>query len=215
MAARDIEPENARSPATRRGTATRDRIVGATVACLVRFGFAATTVETVMAESGVSRGSVLHQFPTRIDLLIAVAEHAMARVIDHARELADVIPDPVERLAGYAEIVWKSHASAEGLALTEILQASRWNGELADGIRPLARRIEVQVRDELVMLATDAGVSAPERLVARGWMLIASTRGLLIELGVEANRPMIEAAVGEMLESHRRYCARITSGEDD
>ncbi|MGJ3627383.1 TetR/AcrR family transcriptional regulator [Sphingomonas sp. MMS24-JH45] len=108
---------------TEKGLATRNRILDATVACIVRSGFAATTIETVMAEAGLSRGSAPHQFPTRLDLAVATAERSMRRVMEAARERAEAIPDRFERLAGYAQIGWEMHSLPDGLALTDILQA--------------------------------------------------------------------------------------------
>ena len=67
---------------TRRGADAREKILDATIKCIVRAGFTATTVEHVMAEAGLSRGSVLHQFPNRVTLMVATAERAMRRVID-------------------------------------------------------------------------------------------------------------------------------------
>ena len=110
---------------TDKGAATRERILAATVERIVESGFAAMTIESVMAKAGLSRGSVLHQFPTRLDLAIATAQRTMRAVMDAARERANAIDDPFERLAGYAQIVWDTHSTPEGLALTDILNLSR------------------------------------------------------------------------------------------
>ena len=58
---------------TKRGIDTRERILDATIKCIVRVGFTATTIEHVMLEAGLSRGSVLHQFPNRVALMVAAA----------------------------------------------------------------------------------------------------------------------------------------------
>lgn len=207
VAAADKEPGR---PAARRltekGIAARNRILDATVACIVRSGFAATTIETVMAEAGLSRGSVLHQFPTRLDLTIATAERSMRRVMEAARDRAATIDDPFERLAGYAQIVWDTHSQPDGLAVTDILQAARWDGDLLRGIQPVAAEIETEVEQELIALATAGGLADPAAMVARGWMLVATARGLIMEYGLNHDRRMILAAIEEMKSSHRRYC---------
>jgi AcrR family transcriptional regulator len=191
---------------TRRGADTRDKILEATISCLERSGFAAMTVENVMAEAGISRGSVLHQFPNRIALAINTAERAMQTVVDEARARAMRIEDPFARLADYAQIVWDTHSMREGLALTEILQAARWDSELAAGIRPFTQKAEDEVAVELVELARAAGLAEPGIMIARGWLLVASARGLIIESRLGYHRPMIAEAVEEMKRSHRRFC---------
>ncbi|WP_199554221.1 TetR/AcrR family transcriptional regulator [Sandaracinobacteroides hominis] len=194
---------------TRRGADTRERILEATVTCIVRRGFAAMTVENVMAESGISRGSVLHQFPNRIALAEATFRRTLETVIRDGRRLALAIDDPFERLAGYSQIVWDSHSTPDGLALSEILQAARWDRELAAAIEPVTRLAEQEVAVELTELAVRAGISEPEAMIARGWLLVASARGLILEGGLHADRPVILAAVAEMQRSHRRFCERM------
>lgn len=169
-----------------------------------------------MAESGISRGSILHQFPNRLALAIETMALAMRSVVEQAHDRASRIDDPFERLAGYADIVWETHSSAEGLALTDILQAARWDSELASGIHQNTRNAEEQIARELEDMARDAGFREPMAMVARGWLLMASARGLIIESRLGYDRPMIRSAVEEMKHSHRRFCtAMATSGEAD
>ncbi len=52
---------------------------------IVESGFAAMTIESVMARAALSRGSVLHQFPTRLDLAITTADRTMHAVMEAAR----------------------------------------------------------------------------------------------------------------------------------
>jgi len=54
----------------------RERLVLAAVACLAEQGYAATTTQLVTDRAGVSRGAILHHFPTKADLMVAVAEYA-------------------------------------------------------------------------------------------------------------------------------------------
>ena len=194
---------------TRRGADTRDKILDATIRCIVRAGFTATTIEHVMAESALSRGSVLHQFPNRNALMVATAERAMQCVIASARAMAGAIDDPFERLSDYARISWESHSSPEGLALTDILSAARWDADLMAGLQPITSQVESDIHDEFIKLATDAGFSDAEMLVPHGWLLIASVRGLIIEHSLNPERPMILAAIDRLSERHRRFCNNL------
>ena len=205
-----VEPRERRL--TRRGADTRARILDATITCIVRSGFAAMTVENVMAESGISRGSVLHQFPNRIALAEAAFRRTLEAVIRYGRRRALTNADPFERLAGYSDIVWEGHSSPDGLALTEILQAARWDRELAAAVEPITRAAETEVAAELVELAQRAGIAEPEVMIARGWLLVASARGLIIESGLHLDRPVIVAAVEEMKRSHRSFCEQMRLG---
>src|SRR3954451_22305274 len=54
---------------------TRARLLEAALACLAEEGYAATTTARIQARSGVSRGSLLHQFPSKDHLLLAAVQH--------------------------------------------------------------------------------------------------------------------------------------------
>ena len=200
---------------TRRGVDAREKILDATIKCIVRAGFTATTIEHVMAEAGLSRGSVLHQFPNRIALMVAAAERAMRRVMDSARMMAEAIDDPFERLSDYARISWETHSQPEGLALTDILLAARWDSELIAGLQPVASQVEQEIHDEFIKLASEAGFDDAEALVPHGWLLIASVRGLIIEHSLGYERPMIVAAIDRMMERHRRFCVNLAARNRD
>ena len=77
------QPPAASLPVQQRAWDTRSRILEAAVTCLAEEGYAAATISRVQSRSGVSRGSILHQFPSRDDLLIAAVQHlATARTAD-------------------------------------------------------------------------------------------------------------------------------------
>ncbi|KQZ65013.1 hypothetical protein ASD67_11500 [Sphingopyxis sp. Root1497] len=196
---------------TQRGVDAREKILDATIKCIVRSGVTATTIEHVMAEAQLSRGSVLHQFPNRVALMVATAERAMRRVMDSAGVMAAEIEDPFERLSDYARISWETHSAPEGLALTDILLAARWDAELIAGLQPVASQVEQEIHDEFIKLASEAGFDDAEVLVPHGWLLIASVRGLIIEHSLGYERPMIIAAIDRMMERHRRFCINLAA----
>jgi AcrR family transcriptional regulator len=66
-----------------RTDATRALILTAAVECLVADGYERTTTVSVQARAGVSRGRLLHQFPSRSALLVAAAQYlASAHMAD-------------------------------------------------------------------------------------------------------------------------------------
>ncbi len=62
-------------PKQDRSRATRERLLEAAVASLAECGWARTTVATVAARAGVSRGAAQHHFPTRGDLVTAAIRY--------------------------------------------------------------------------------------------------------------------------------------------
>ncbi|MFE5586372.1 TetR/AcrR family transcriptional regulator [Kitasatospora sp. NPDC056531] len=70
-------------PLTRKGTATRQRIVEGAADQIREQGVFAVRLEDVMARTATSKSQLFHYFPGGKDeLLLAVARHEAARVID-------------------------------------------------------------------------------------------------------------------------------------
>lgn len=55
-----------------RRAATQAILREATLKCLARDGYAHTSISSIIAEAGVSRGALLHHFPTKNELIAAV-----------------------------------------------------------------------------------------------------------------------------------------------
>src|SRR5262249_49169461 len=84
MTAARIVP--ARTPQQRRSRATQQRLLEATVECLVEHGWSGATTTVIAERAGVSRGAQLHHYPTRAALVLAAVGHLADR---RARELRD------------------------------------------------------------------------------------------------------------------------------
>lgn len=64
---------------------TRQRLLDATIDCLVEHGFAGTTTQRVQERAGVSRGALLHHFASKADLLAAATHHVAELRLAHIR----------------------------------------------------------------------------------------------------------------------------------
>ena len=89
----------------RRQESTRSRILDAAVECLIEAGVAGTTTLAVQHRADVSRGALLHHFPTHAVLLAASVAELVRRneqAVSQGREFggpADTLGSAVEALA--------------------------------------------------------------------------------------------------------------------
>lgn len=67
---------------TRKGQATRDRIVAAAARLMLEQGVARTTIEDLQAAAGVSPSQLYHYFPGKDALVSAVIDHQAAQALD-------------------------------------------------------------------------------------------------------------------------------------
>lgn len=151
-----------RGPNAERRAATRAKIMEAAVRCLAEFGYAATSTPLVARLAKVSRGSLLHQFPTKVDLILAVAEHAAtargAKVFEELRPY----PDGPDRFLHGVDAVWASLHTPAAIALMEVTIAARSDPELAERYPRFADDIEDRLHRARIRMADNLG--APERL---------------------------------------------------
>ncbi|MGW4032100.1 TetR/AcrR family transcriptional regulator [Streptomyces sp. NPDC004838] len=159
--------------------ATRRRIVEAAVESLIEAGYAASTTLEVQRRAGVSRGALLHHFPSRQELFGAAITELVARNEAAVWEqLADAPPglDPLSRA------LWVLRASntrpAFGAEL-ELWAAARSDTEL----RTVLRRAEGAAKRDLYRVVGD--LVGPEIAASPGYPLVAELtvqllRGLAI-----------------------------------
>jgi AcrR family transcriptional regulator len=81
-----------------RGQATRAHLIDVATRLFAEHGYEGTSIEAVLAESGVSRGSLYHHFPGKEALFWAVLEGVAARIGPMIAEAERGAPDPVAEL---------------------------------------------------------------------------------------------------------------------
>jgi AcrR family transcriptional regulator len=81
----------ARTPTytTPEGRATRDRIIEAALRAFAARGYRGTAIDAIAGEAGVTRQGLLHHFPSKVHLLIAVLEQRDAEDKAHAERAAE------------------------------------------------------------------------------------------------------------------------------
>jgi AcrR family transcriptional regulator len=81
-----------------RGRATRERLLATARALFGRDGYEDTSVEAVLREAGVAKGSLYHHFENKPALFDAVLDGVVAEVAQKAAQAAARHDDPVEGL---------------------------------------------------------------------------------------------------------------------
>jgi TetR/AcrR family transcriptional repressor of nem operon len=86
------------------GSSTRTRLLDAAEQLVERNGFAATSVDQILAAAGSSKGAFFHHFDSKRDLAAALVERyvdADLALLHRGLEAADGVDDPVDRVLAF------------------------------------------------------------------------------------------------------------------
>lgn len=168
---------------------SRALILDAAVACLVSDGYAGASTLAVQARAGVSRGRLLHHFPSREELLVAAASHLVNEMLAEAADQAEQldVADPVERVERCVELNWALFQKAPFWAAMELWNAARTDEALRAALRPEERRINQAIRAAADRIWGPAAKANPRYPVLRE-LLFTSMRGVAIAYAFE-DRP--------------------------
>jgi len=150
----------------RDGTKTRARILDAAETLMVRNGFAGTSVDQILTESGSSKGAFFHHFPSKQDLAVALMERYVEADLGQLRlALAAVseVADPVERALGFLAYfeTWAEELISEDSACLYIAALSEQDLLDAD-IRGALQRGILTWRTEVAALLRAALAERPD-----------------------------------------------------
>jgi AcrR family transcriptional regulator len=180
-----------------RTAASRARILDAAVACLVESGYTGATTLNIQARAGVSRGRLLHHFPSRDQLLVAASRHLAIERIRGARTQFDDDLDqdggvePGRRLDRAVEQLWLTFSEPYFWAAVELWTAARTNEELRKSLLPEEREVGAEVRLWFDRFFGPELCAHPRYAMVRD-LLFTSMRGVGLTYALEHREPATE-----------------------
>jgi AcrR family transcriptional regulator len=138
------KPDKAASTDARSEPSIRDRILEAAVHSLIEQGAARTTTLEVQRRAEVSRGALLHHFPTHADLLSATVTdlvHRNERSVFEMQEKLKSAPDAVERAIRALALMMAQPAFMAELELWALARTD-------EGLRDALLKVERDARKE-------------------------------------------------------------------
>jgi AcrR family transcriptional regulator len=126
---------------------TRQSILEASVRCFVDHGYANTTTAMIAGEANVSRGAMMHHFPSRSAVMNAVVGYLHVRRLNEYRDLMVDIDSPDQTMTRAAirtsvEAAWKYVNLPSFVAYQELLGAARTDPALAEAVGEVERDFE-------------------------------------------------------------------------
>lgn len=144
-------PDPAPERGQERGRIAKDAILAAAIECLLEDGYAATTTLRVQERAGVSRGKLLHHFPSKQVLLSSAVKRLMEQRLDEARS-ADLTgapsgDDAPARARWAVRRMWESFFADTFWTAMEIWIAARTDPAVEKDLVDHERQVLRRVRD--------------------------------------------------------------------
>lgn len=165
----------------------RDEILDAARRCFLRNGFHRTTTRDVIAETGRSAGAVYRYFPSKDDMILAIATKNLQdveRLLRAAIEAGEPGAGPGEIMATLLRQIAEQHTD-DHLATVAVMvwaEALR-DAELANRLQEANKLMVQDLAASLRLRGTgdDEGSSAPERTAQ---VILATLPGYLLTLAL-------------------------------
>lgn len=189
---------------------SRTQILDAAVACLIENGYTGATTLQIQGRAGVSRGRLLHHFPSRDVLLVAAAHHLAARRVRATSEKAsgelaglDLVWPRVDRVV---ELMWETHHEPHYWAAVELWTASRTNDEIAAALLAEERHLGGTIRTAVDGMFGAGLVRHPQYAALRD-LLLAAMRGLALTYAFDRRDPARDPHLEQWKDLARRLLA--------
>ena len=116
---------------------TRDRILDAAINCFINLGYTNVTTAKVASTAGVSRGAMLHHFPSKIDIVKAAVEELHAKRLKAFRKSVSAAPPAGKgRVHLAVQAYWQHVRHPMFVAFFELSVAARTDPELEAILKP-------------------------------------------------------------------------------
>jgi AcrR family transcriptional regulator len=185
-----------------RGEATRGQLVAIARRMFAERGYEDTSIEAVLREAGVSRGSLYHHFPSKEALFEAVAEDVESTVGEQTVAASVGAPGPVEAMrAGF--LAWIRLAGdpvVQRILLIDgpsVLGWERW--------RAMEERHALGLIRAVLQVIADEGGLRPEMVGTLAHVLLASVNEVALVVARADDQPSaMQAGVDTIDELLRR-----------
>ena len=125
-----------------KSASTRNLIVEAAVKCFVDLGYARTTTTVIAEKAGLSRGAMLHHFPSKLDVVRAAVDYLHAKRLRALRKAMAKDSRDGDHVHQGVDTYWSHVNHPLFVAFFELAVAARTDRELADILRPAQESFE-------------------------------------------------------------------------
>ncbi|HVV83572.1 MAG TPA: TetR/AcrR family transcriptional regulator [Kofleriaceae bacterium] len=185
-------------------------LLDAAVDSLIEHGFTGTTTLEVQRRAGVSRGALLHHFPSKAELLVATIGHLVEMRARELKARAADLPAGPGRIEAVLDLLWECFSGPLFQVALELRAAARTDPDLR-------RVLTVAERAMREGILHQTGAMMGKDVTARPGFEQALDLTLHLMMGAATTALLHgeEARVGGLIARWKALFPRILSGEPD
>ena len=193
-----------------RSRATRNAILDATLSCLIERGYAGTSTPQVCRRARVSRGAMLHHFPTREALVTCAIAYLAEQRAREIRARAGAFARGEEDLESVLELMWSAFSGPLFHAALELWVAARSDQKLHAALHPMERAMGrgMHALWKELLRGEPAGAERAQRLRD----LVALTQHLLRGMALQRILQPADTDRARLFEQWKRMARRELRG---
>lgn len=201
---------------------TRKRLLTAAVKILTKRGYANFRVAEVSTVSGVSRGGMIHHYPSKDALIAGVLDYVFARLHRRAMTKLEAVTDTASSLRAIVESGSEFFFGPEFPIYLDLVLAARPGGPLPTTFRALARKQGSSMEEFWASSLTARGLdeATAKDVVGLIWSLL---RGLAVKAIGTADaetqqriiRFTLEAVQTDLASRKPAYASKILQGSGE
>lgn len=184
--------ESDRKPHRARRADSRALILDAAVQALVSHGYAGASTVVIQRLAGVSRGRLLHYFPSREQLLVAAAQRLAAERIKEMELWFESAPTVeaggLERIDYAVTLLWRTFRQPYFWAAMELWLAARTDPALRGELVASEHRLGRAIENVIATMFGPSHSSHPAFADTRD-LLFTSMRGVALTYAIEDRDP--------------------------
>ena len=130
-----------------RSAETQSKLIDATLDALMENGYTRMTTADIANRAGLTRGALLHHYPTKDDLVAAAGQHLLAEATSEIRDRAAQVRAGEMTLGGFLDLLWRMFSGRLFYVTLEYVTEARHNPALRAKMIPVVRTFHVALDD--------------------------------------------------------------------
>ena len=201
-----------------KGAIMRARLRAATEALIAEVGVNAASAAAIALRCGVSRGAMLHHYPTRDALIIDTAAHFWERSRDTVAGLAEEMRDGRTDVATFVGRLYEEVFRANALVtMLDLMVSGRSHTKIGENVNRILADLFASYEDLGAQAFQTSGLP-PQRIHVVITLIVSTLRGLRIQDNIQPDEARVRAVLAALVEAveallQKRECTTKSSSK--